>query len=209
MSIALARYHVDMKMADIAEIRQGMAMAGRAAGARAGDWPLRIVESADVVDDRVKLEGLREIAVRRDGRSENHLLRPFDILITARAQAVKVALVPPQVTLTVASATLLVVRTFDPGAGLAHYLWYSLSSTQGRAEIAARLTATSLPTLSAKALGDVSVTVPPPADLRRLAVLIEASEASRDAAVEAARIRHDVLRDAIIAAIAAPAAGRN
>lgn len=184
-------------------------MAGRAAGARPGDWPLRVIESADVIDDRVNLEGLRDIAVQRDTRSENHLLRPFDILVTARAQAVKVALVPPQVSRTVAGATLLVVRTADPGGGLAHYLWYSLSSTRGRAEMAARLTATSLPTLSAKALGDVPVTMPPGADLRRLVDLIEASEASRDAALEATRIRHDVLRDAIIAAIAASAVGRN
>ncbi len=93
-------------------------------------------------------------------------------------------------------------------AGRAHYLWYYLASTQGRAEVAGRLTATSLPTLSAKALGDVPVTVPPAADLRRLVELIEASEASRDAALEAARIRHDVLRDAIIATIAAQPAGR-
>lgn len=185
-------------------------MAGRAAGARPGDWPLRVIESADIIDDRVDLdEGLRAITVQRDVRSENHLLRPFDILVTARAQAVKVALVPPHVTRTVAASTLLVVHVPNPGSGLAHYLWYFLSSTPARAEIASRLTATSLPTLSAKALGDVSVTVPPAADLRRLVELIEASEASRDAALEAARIRHDVLRDAIIAAIAAPAAGRN
>lgn len=183
-------------------------MAGRAAGVRPGDWPLRVVESADIVDDHVDLDGLREVEVKRDSRSEGHLLRPFDVLVTARSQSVKVGLVPPEVTRTVASSTLLVMRAFDPGAGLGHYLWYYLSSTRGRAEVAARLTTTSLPTLSARALGELPLAIPPVAELRRLVDLIEASEASRAAALEAARIRHDVLRDAIIAAIAAPAAGR-
>ena len=55
---------------------------------------------------------------------------------TARSHAVKVALVPPDVFRTVAAATLLVVRTPDPGTGLAHFLWYYLSSGRGRAELA-------------------------------------------------------------------------
>ena len=101
------------------------------------------------------------------------------------------------------------VRTPDPGSGLAHFLWYYLTSTRGRAEVAARFTATSLPTLSARALGDVPVVVPPPGELHRLADLIEATEASREAALEAVRVRHDVLRDAIIAAVAAPDSGRS
>ena len=50
----------------------------------------------------------------------------------------KVALVPPDVTRTVASTTLLVARTPDPGTGLAHFLWYYLTSTPGRSAIAAR-----------------------------------------------------------------------
>lgn len=198
-----------MNVADVAEIRQGMALAGRAAGARPGDWPLRVVESSDVVDDRVSLQGLREIEVLRDGRSEAHLLRPFDILVTARSQAVKVALVPPEVSRIVASSTLLVVRTPDPGSGLAHYLWYYLTSTRGRAEMASRLTATALPTLSAKALGDVPAAIPPLAELRRLVDVIEASEAAHEAALDATRIRHGVLRDTIIAAIAAQAGERD
>ena len=148
-------------------------------------------------------------SVKRDIWSERHLLRPFDILVTARSQSVKVALIPPAVSRTVASSTLLVVRAPDPGSGMAHFLSYYLTSTRGRAEVAARLTATSLPALSAKALGDVRVMAPPATELRRLADLIETAAVARAAAFEAVRVRHDVLRDAIIAAIAAPATGRN
>ena len=197
------------RLAALAEIRQGMAMAGRAAGARPGDWPIRVIESADIIEDRVDLDGLGEIKVKRDTWSERHLLRPFDILVTARSQSVKVALIPPAVSRTVASSTLLVLRSPDQGSGMAHFLSYYLTSTSGRAEVAARLTATSLPALSAKALGDVPVMAPPATELRRLADLIETAAVARAAAFEAVRVRHDVLRDAIIAAIAAPATGRN
>ena len=175
-------------------------MAGRSAGGRAGDWRLLVVESADILDDRLSREGLREIAVKRSRRSEAHLLEPFDILVTARSHSVKAALVPPEVSRTVAAVTLLVVRTPDPGNGLAHFLWYYLTSTRGRAEVASRLTATSMPTLSARALGEVPVAVPPASELRRLADLIDAAEASRAAALEAVRVRHDVLRDALLSA---------
>ena len=189
-----------MKLAALADVRLGMVTVGRSAGARPGDWELQVVESADIVEDRLSLEALRSVEVERYVRTEAHLLQPYDVLVTARSQAVKVALVPGGVTRTVAAATLLVVRTPDPGTGLAHFLWYYLSSGRGRAAIASRLTATSLPTLSARALSQVPVPKPPPDDeLSRLAELIEAAEESRTAAIEAVRVRHDVLRDAIIA----------
>ena len=189
-----------MKLGALADIRQGMAMAGHGAGARPGDWELQVVESADILEDRVTLEGLRIIKVRQSIRSAAHLLEPYDILVTARSHAVKVALVPPDVFRTVASVTLLIVRTPDPGSGLAHFLWYYLSSGRGRAALASRLTATSVPTLSAKALGEVPVpAVPSSRELWRMPYLVHAAEWSRETALEAVRVRHDVLRDAIIA----------
>ena len=177
-------------------------MAGRGAGAQPGDWMVRIVESANIIDDRLHLEGLHNILIRRSVRTAAHLLEPFDILVTARSQSVKVALVPPGTSRTVASTTLLVVRTADPGTGLAHFLWYYLTSSRGRSEIAARFTATTIPTLSARALGEVPVDVPPPGELPRLADLVEAATASRDAALEAVRARHDVVRDSVMNDIA-------
>ncbi len=184
-------------------------MAGRGAGAQPGDWMVRVVESADIVDDRLHLEGLRKIGLRRGVRTAAHLLEPFDILVTARSQSVKVALVPPGASRTVASTTLLVVRTADPGTGLAHFLWYYLTSSRGRSEVAARYTATTLPTLSARALGEVPVVVPPLGELPRLADLVEAATASRDAALEAVRARHDVVRDAVISYIETTGHGRS
>ena len=187
-----------MKLGALADIRQGMAMASRGAGSWAGDWELHVVDSADIAADRVSLEGLRAVEVRQSRRNIKHLLEPYDILVTARAQAVKVALVPPGAFRTVAAVTLLVVRTPDPGSGLAHFLWYYLSSGRGRAAIASRLTATSLPTLSAKALGEVPVPLRASGELWRMPDLVHAAEWSRETALEAVHLRHDVLRDAII-----------
>lgn len=188
-----------MKLSALADIRQGMVMAGSGVGARPGDWELHVVESADIVDDHLDLSELRSVRVQRDVRSEAHLLNPYDILVTARSHAVKVALVPRDVRRTVAGPTLLVVRASAPWSGLAHFLWYYLSSTIGRGQVVARLTATTLPTLSVRELSELPVRVPPPDQLDRMADLIVAAEWSRAASLEAVRVRHDVVRDAIIA----------
>ena len=194
---------------ELVDIRVGLAMAGRGAGAQRGDWMVRVVESGDIVDDRLQLEGLGEIGIRRGIRTVAHLLEPFDILVTARSQSVKVALVPPGASRMVASTTLIVLRTPDPGTGLAHFLWYHLTSSRGRSEVATRFTTTTIPTLSARALGEVPVVVPPPSELPRFADLVEAAIASRDAALEAVHARHDVLRDSVIAAVATTGRGRS
>ncbi len=192
-----------MKLGALADIRPGMVMTGHGAGARPGGWELQVVESADILEDRLTSENLRIIKVREGIRSRAHLLEPYDILVTARSHAVKVALVQPDVFRTVASVTLLIVRTPDPGSGLAHFLWYYLSSGRGRAEIASRLTATSVPTLSARSLGEVPVPLPSSDELLRMPHLVHLAGLSRQDALEAVRLRHDVLRDAIIAEIAA------
>ena len=191
-------------LGNLVQIRQGLAVAGRSAGARQGGWQVNVIESADVIEDCVELESLREIGIRQSTRSEAHLLRPYDLLVTARAHSVRIALVPPGVSRTVAATTILVARTPDPASGLAHYLWYYLTSTQGRAAIAAKLSGTSLPSLSARALGEVRVPLLPDDQMRKFPNLIEATETSRMEALEALRLRHDRLRDSIIASITEP-----
>lgn len=194
-------------LSQLVQVRQGLAVAGRAAGARQGDWHVNVIESADIVEDRIQLDHLREIGIRQSARSEAHLLRPYDLLVTARAHSVRIALVPPDVSRTVAATTILVARTPDPSTGLAHFLWYYLTSMQGRAAIAAKLSGTSLPSLSARALGEVRAPLLPADQMRRIPDLIEATEVSRMEALEALRLRHNRLRDSIIAAITETAHG--
>ena len=128
----------------LAVVNQGLARAGRGAGARSGEWMLRIVESGDVRDDGwLDLHGLREIGVVHGRRTERHLLQPYDVLVTARAGSVQVALVPPDVSRTVAGITMIVVRPKTPESGMGHWLWYYLTSAHGRAQLAKRITVSS------------------------------------------------------------------
>ena len=62
-----------------------------------------------------------------------HLLEPFDILVSARAEAPRMAGVPASIDRAVASITAAGVRTPDPDSGLAHFIWHYLSSERGRA----------------------------------------------------------------------------
>ena len=191
-----------MNLGSVAKIRQGMGLSGSGVGAKSGDWCLSLIESSDIVDDQVSLSDLRGVAVQRNTRTATHLLQPYDILVTARAQNVSVALIPPRIAETVAGPTLIVVRVPDPGTGLAHFLWYYLSSTIGRTRIADRLTLSSLPTLSVRALRDLPVPRTPKRGLSRLADLVDAAEESRAAARAAVRLRHAGVRDALIQEIA-------
>jgi hypothetical protein len=192
-----------MLIREIASITQGLATSGRGAGAREGDWRLTVVDGGDIEADVVNPENARVIAVEQNPRTEKHLLRPFDVLVTARSQSVKVALVPPQVTRTVAGPTLLVVRPLDPETGVSQYLWYYLTSRQGRAAVEARVAAgASIPSLSAAALGEVDVPIPDLRKLHVLAELIEASEDAYGATITVARMQREVLRDSIIGRVA-------
>ena len=130
---------------------------------------LRVVESSDLRDSGwLDLEGLREVGVVQGVRTERHLLRPFDVLVTARSGAVQAALVPPEVSRTVAGVTLLVVRPKEPESGMGHWLWYFLTSAQGRAQIASRMTVTAtLKSLSAGSLGEIEAPIPSPRDWTR------------------------------------------
>ena len=187
-------------ISEIADVYQGLARSGRGAGARSGDWTLRIVESGDIREDGwLELDDLQEIEVVRSVRTERHLLRPFDVLVTARAGSTQAVLVPPDVSRTVAGVTLLVVRPKAPEFSMGHWLWYFLTSTHGRAEIAKRMTVSATVTsLSASSLGEIEVPVPSQYELTMLVRLVEASEDAYTAAVEAARLRRESLRDSIV-----------
>ena len=193
-----------MYLPRIAQVYQGLARAGRGAGVRSGEWLLRIVESGDLADDGwLKLDGLREVGVVQGARTEKHLLRPYDVLITARSGSIHVALVPPEVSRTVASVTLLVIRPIEPEMGMGHWLWYYLTSAYGRAQIEKRLTVSpTVTSLSAGSLGEIELPVPSPRELNHVARLVEASESAYNATVEAARLRRETLRDSLIRTLA-------
>ena len=189
-----------MLLMDVADVSQGLALAGRGAGAREGNWMLRIAEGGDIGGEGwLEIEDLNEVGVVQSLRTERHLLRPFDVLVTARTGRTKVALVPPYVSRTVAGVTLLVARPRQPESGMGHWLYYFLASAYGQVQLAKRMAvnATSL-SLSAKSLGEVEVPMPSLPRLNLMARLIESSEAAYDSEVRAARLRREVLRNAIV-----------
>jgi restriction endonuclease S subunit len=195
-----------MLLRELASINQGMATAGKGAGARLGNWSLSVVESKDIEYDAVNLDTLRTIDVEQNSWTEKHLLRPYDVLVTARSQTAKIALVPPEVTRTVAASTVLVVRPEMPESGLGHYLWYFLTSRRGRSAVEAQvILGATIPSLSAAALGQVEVALPDSRELDLLANYIEASEEAYAAAIEAAGLLREALRDALVETIAARA----
>ena len=197
-----------MRLAVIAEVYQGLARSGRGAGMRRGQWNLRIAESNDIQEDGwLNLEGLRKIELVQSSRTERYLLRPFDVLITARTGSVQLALVPPQVSRTVAGVTLLVVRAREPESGMGHYLWYFLTSVYGRSQLVKRLTVNAtITTLSASALAEVEVPPPSPRQLALVVRLVEESEAAYASAVQAAKLRRETIRDSVIHEIVAESA---
>ena len=188
------------------EVSQGLATGGRALGGRTGPWRLAVVDSADIIDDRLDRtwEDLRKTELPESVWTEKRLLRPNDILVTARAEALKVALVPAALSRSVAAATLLVARASNPGSGVPEFLWYYLASRRGRSALAGRITrGMTVPTLSARALAELPLPLPARSRLAAIAELVEESDRSHRASLEATRLRRAVVRDAVIAAILA------
>ena len=184
---------------DLASVTQGLNASGSGAGARSGDWIVAVVDSANIQDDLLLIDGLRTVAIKQNVKTEKHLLAPNDVLLTARSTAIRSALVPPPVTRTVAGATLLVVRPLEPESGLGHYLWYFFTSVYGRGQLDARLnTSSTIASLSALSIEEMAVPLPDFRRLHQLANLIEESQRTYVASLEAARQRRDAVRDHII-----------
>lgn len=186
------------RISGLAQVTQGLSISGRGAGTRAGDWRLRMANSGDVDGGWLVTDGLREIRVENNPRTERHLLRPYDILVAARGGEGRAALVPPGVSRTVAGVTLLVVRPHDRGLGMGHYLWYFLTSAYGEAQIKRKARGTSVPLLTAKSMAEIMVPIPSTRELDLFAQLVEASEAAYISTIQAAWLRREALRDALI-----------
>ena len=186
-------------VAELGDVSQGLARVGRGAGAREGGWMLRVAEAGDIEDGRLEVAGLKEIGFVQNPHTERHLLRPFDVLVTARSGRIQSALVPTHISRTVAGITLLVIRPRRPESGMGHWLWYFLTSAHGQAELANRVTVnTTSYSLSATSLSEVEVPIPTPRRLDLMARLVEMTEEVYSSQMRAAQIRREVLRNAIV-----------
>src|SRR5688572_4997554 len=103
-----------VRLADIATITQGLNRSGQGAGARSGDWEVRLVSVGTIHDDRLRLDEAEAAAIEQNVKTQKYLLYPHDLLLTARSTLFKAAIVPPPPSPTVADATLFIVRPHDP-----------------------------------------------------------------------------------------------
>ena len=70
---------------ELADVSQGLARAGRGAGAREGGCMPRAPEAGDIEGGRLDADSLREMGFVQNLHTERDLLRPSDVLITAGA----------------------------------------------------------------------------------------------------------------------------
>lgn len=185
------------RLDELARVVQGMGTSGRSAGARPGGWEVSVVSVGDVQDDRVMLDGLDTLAIDRNVKTEKHLLRPDDLVVTARSTAIKAALIPPTLARAVADATLLVIRPHELDMG--PYLWWLLTSAHGRSQLQARAHGSTVLALTPAAIGEMIVPVPPSHELLRIAELVELAERAYEAGLQAARLRRSAVRDGVVA----------
>ncbi len=184
----------------IAEVYQGMARGRQEPSRYSQAWAVTMVESSDIRDDGwLEADRLRQVSIASRLLLDRHVLRPYDVIITARTGIIKVALVRPDVTHTVAGITLLVVRPRDSGHGMGHWIWFYLTSGQGRDHLSRRMTVNSTTTsISARSVAEIEIPVPSARELDGIARLVEASESAYTEAMNAALIRRETLRDSVI-----------
>ena len=109
---------------------------------------------------------------------------------------------PRSVSETVAGVALLVVRARDAAGGMAHCLWYYLTSVFGRRELVKRMTVNAtITSLAASAISDIEAPLPTPRQLELVASLVEASEEAYTSAVQVARLRREMMRNSVIGEI--------
>jgi hypothetical protein len=185
---------------EIAEVRQGPSRSGRSLAAKAGELAVDLVNGNSIRDDR--LTGpLDRVTIPRHEATEKHLLRPFDVLVTGKSTSVKAALVPESIGLAIANSTLLVVRPPHPSVGL--YLWWYLTSAEGRAVVESRMMASAtLSSLPPGAHARMPVPILRGGRLHEFARMIEASERAYWAARDAAELRRSAVRAALVRELA-------
>ena len=184
----------------IADVYQGLSRTRLDPTAQSQGWMLSMIESGAIRDDGwLDVAGLQDVGTASRLLVERHVLRPYDVLVTARTGIIKVALVPPNVVQIVAGITLLVVRPDESGLGFGHWIWYYLTSTQGREQLSRRMTINATTTsLSARSVADIEIPIPSLRELDAVAHLVEASEAAYTEAMNAARLRRETVRDSVI-----------
>lgn len=161
-----------------------------------GDLRVTLISGGDIGDDQLATP-LPTVSIPRNELTEKHLLRAYDVVVTGKSTTVKAAYVPPALGLSIANSTLVVVHPHDPEFGI--FLWWFLTSPQGRRELESRmLGSATIASLPPAAVERIEVPLPDRRQLRQLTEMIEASERAYWSAREAADQRRTALRAALV-----------
>ncbi|HET9464310.1 MAG TPA: restriction endonuclease subunit S [Gemmatimonadales bacterium] len=191
---------MNVRLGEIAELRTGPSRSGRSAAAGPGDRKVALISGSDIWDDRLGTS-LPLISIPGNELTERHLLAAYDVVVTGKSTAVKAAYVPPDLGPTIANSTLVVVHPHDPDLGV--FLWWYLTSPQGRRELESRMIGSAtIASLPPAAVARVEVPVPERRRLHVITEMIETSEKAYLAALGAAEQRRMALRAALVRELA-------
>jgi len=177
---------VSRRLGDLAEtISTGMPRSYEAADD--GDRSVLLVNVGDLVDGAVATPE-QTVPYGNGKRLSQYQVRAGDVLVAGRGTQPKVALVPDGFGDAVISSNLIMVRL--AGQLKPQVLAAYLMSPEGQVQLAVRAGASAgYLALTARALGDLAVPVPPLETQERLARLFDASERHYKMAVSSAEQR--------------------
>jgi hypothetical protein len=159
-----------------------------------------LISGNDIGDDRLACP-LPFISIPQNEMTEKHLLAAYDVVVTGKSTSVKAAYVPPELGPAIANSTMVVVHPHDADLGV--FLWWFLTSPQGRRELESRmLGSATIASLPPAAVARVEVPVPDRRRLRQLTEMIEASERAYWSARDAAEQRRTAVRAALVRELA-------
>lgn len=154
--------------------------------------PVRVLQVKDIDDGLVApLRDLAEIALGDGDRYSRYFLRSGDVVVTARGSMLKCALVSEPYVGVLPTSNLIVIR---PSEALRPELILALlRHPKTRQKLVRETSGSSVPALKVSSIARLQVLIPPVEKQADLARLIELGEVQYETALEAARLRRDLL----------------
>lgn len=143
------------------------------------------------------VDSLERGRVQATARRNRALVRPGDVVVTARGTQLRSAVVPPETEGAIASANLLVVRLGD--RILPEVLVAYLDTPAGSAELLARATASTVGAfvVTPKALASLDIAVPPMAVQTQLASFVRAARQAIVATERLVELRKELVHGVV------------
>ncbi len=150
-----------LRLFDIAAIIfTGLSTSGRAPVGK-GKHAIPIINVKDVVDGEVDTTALNTVMVEEPGKIQRYMVQANDVLITTRGTLLKSAVVAQELTGSIISSNLAVIRLSTNAPITPILLQAYLESAVGQQNVFSRSRATTLQlTLTSRDVGEIEVPVP-------------------------------------------------